>query len=87
MEAIVLSMTAKERSNPNLLNPSRRRRIAAGCGRSLMEVNKHHQELFRNAQDDVRQGQDGRHDETDGRHEGERGQDARLPAWAAVLAA
>ena len=40
MEAIVLSMTAKERSNPNLLNPSRRRRIAAGCGRSLMEVNK-----------------------------------------------
>ena len=40
MEAIVLSMTAKERSNPNLLSPSRRRRIAAGCGRSLMEVNK-----------------------------------------------
>ena len=40
MEAIVLSMTAKERSNPNLLNPSRRRRIAAGCGRPLMEVNK-----------------------------------------------
>ena len=33
-------MTAKERSNPNLLNPSRRRRIAAGCGRPLMEVNK-----------------------------------------------
>ena len=40
VEAIVLSMTAKERSNPNLLNPSRRRRIAAGCGRPLMEVNK-----------------------------------------------
>ena len=40
MEAIVLSMTARERSNPNLLNPSRRRRIAAGSGRSLMEVNK-----------------------------------------------
>ena len=33
------SMTAKERSNPNLFNPSRRRRIAAGCGRPLMEVN------------------------------------------------
>ena len=45
MEAIVLSMTAKERSNPNLLNPSRRRRIAAGCGRPLMEVNKNFSEM------------------------------------------
>ncbi|MEI3557845.1 MAG: signal recognition particle protein [Akkermansia muciniphila] len=77
MEAIVLSMTAKERSNPNLLNPSRRRRIAAGCGTLPDGGEQAHQELFRNAQDDVRQGQDGRHDETDGRHEGEGRQDAR----------
>ena len=40
MEAIVLSMTLKERSRPELLNPSRRRRIASGSGRSMTEVNK-----------------------------------------------
>ncbi|MDO4410451.1 MAG: signal recognition particle protein [Akkermansia sp.] len=40
MEAIVLSMTLKERSNPNLLTPSRRRRIAAGSGRPILEVNR-----------------------------------------------
>ncbi len=40
MEAIVLSMTSKERKNPNLMNPSRRRRIASGSGRPLLEVNK-----------------------------------------------
>lgn len=40
MEAIVLSMTPKERSQPLVLNPSRRRRIAAGAGRPIVEVNK-----------------------------------------------
>lgn len=40
MEAIVLSMTPKERSQPLILNPSRRRRIAAGAGRPIVEVNK-----------------------------------------------
>lgn len=40
MEAIVLSMTAKERCNPMLLSPSRRRRLATGSGRPLLEVNK-----------------------------------------------
>lgn len=40
MEAIILSMTVKERTNPLLLNPSRRRRIATGSGRPLVEVNK-----------------------------------------------
>ena len=40
MEAIVLSMTPKERSSPLILNPSRRRRIAAGAGRPIVEVNK-----------------------------------------------
>ncbi|TAE34239.1 MAG: signal recognition particle protein [Alphaproteobacteria bacterium] len=39
-EAIILSMTKKERQFPNLLNGSRRRRIAAGAGVSVEEVNK-----------------------------------------------
>ncbi len=34
------SMTPAERGNPDLLNPSRRRRIAAGSGNSFVEVNK-----------------------------------------------
>ena len=38
--AIVSSMTLEERENPDLLNPSRRRRIAAGSGNSFVEVNK-----------------------------------------------
>ncbi|OBZ01215.1 signal recognition particle protein [Streptococcus dysgalactiae subsp. equisimilis] len=38
--AIVSSMTPAERENPDLLNPSRRRRIAAGSGNSFVEVNK-----------------------------------------------
>lgn len=39
-QAIILSMTSEERSNPSLLNPSRKRRIAAGSGRSVEEVNR-----------------------------------------------
>jgi len=38
-EAIIRSMTAKERRNPNLLNPSRRKRIAAGSGTTVQDVN------------------------------------------------
>ncbi|MGX7031608.1 signal recognition particle protein [Vagococcus zengguangii] len=38
--AIVMSMTPAERENPDLLNPSRRRRIAAGSGNSVVEVNR-----------------------------------------------
>lgn len=38
--AIVSSMTPAERENPDLLTPSRRRRIAAGSGNSFVEVNK-----------------------------------------------
>ncbi|EGF48976.1 signal recognition particle protein [Lacticaseibacillus rhamnosus MTCC 5462] len=33
-------MTPKEREDPDLLNPSRRRRIAAGSGRPVVEVNR-----------------------------------------------
>ena len=40
MEAIILSMTIQERAKPDIINPSRRRRIAAGSGRPLLEVNK-----------------------------------------------
>ncbi|MGF2142911.1 signal recognition particle protein [Vagococcus fluvialis] len=39
-KAIVFSMTPQERENPELLNPSRRRRIAAGSGNSVVEVNR-----------------------------------------------
>jgi signal recognition particle subunit SRP54 len=40
MEAIVLSMTVKERQNPKLLNPSRKGRIARGAGVDLSVVNR-----------------------------------------------
>jgi signal recognition particle subunit SRP54 len=39
-EAILSSMTSKERLNPDLLNASRKRRIAAGSGTGVPEVNK-----------------------------------------------
>lgn len=39
-KAIVYSMTPQEREDPDLLNPSRRRRIAAGAGRPVAEVNR-----------------------------------------------
>ncbi len=39
-EAIILSMTPEERANPALLNPSRKKRIAAGAGVDISEVNK-----------------------------------------------
>lgn len=40
IEAIIGSMTEKERVNPAIINGSRRRRIAAGSGTSLQEVNR-----------------------------------------------
>lgn len=39
-EAIILSMTPKERANPSLLNVSRKSRIAKGCGLDISEVNR-----------------------------------------------
>ena len=38
--AIIYSMTPKERENPDIINPSRKRRIAAGCGMQVEDVNK-----------------------------------------------
>ena len=40
IEAIILSMTPKERSNPQILNSSRRQRIAKGSGTNIQEVNR-----------------------------------------------
>ena len=40
MEAIIRSMTAKERANPDIIDNSRRKRIAQGSGTQLVEVNR-----------------------------------------------
>lgn len=40
VEAIIHSMTLEERGNPDLLNMSRKNRIARGCGKSIHEVNQ-----------------------------------------------
>lgn len=40
IESIIYSMTPKERSNPSILNPSRKKRIAKGAGVDISEVNK-----------------------------------------------
>ncbi|WJY18052.1 signal recognition particle protein [Alteriqipengyuania flavescens] len=50
MDAIIGSMTAKERTNPGLMNAKRKKRVAAGSGTSVQEVNKilkMHQEMGR----------------------------------------
>ena len=39
-EAIIQSMTKKERTNPSIINGSRRKRIAAGSGTSVQRVNQ-----------------------------------------------
>ena len=40
IEAIILSMTPQERRNPDVINPSRKRRIAKGAGVDISEVNR-----------------------------------------------
>lgn len=40
VEAIIMSMTKKERENPKIINPSRKRRIAAGSGTEVQDVNR-----------------------------------------------
>ena len=40
VEAIILSMTPKERKNPDIINPSRKNRIARGAGVNISEVNR-----------------------------------------------
>ena len=46
VQAIVLSMTLKERSNPDIINGSRRKRIARGSGTSQEEVNRLIDQLY-----------------------------------------
>lgn len=40
MKAIILSMTEKERTHPEIINPSRKKRIAAGSGQTIEDVNR-----------------------------------------------
>ena len=40
VEAIIQSMTDRERERPDILNGSRRLRIAKGCGRTVTEINR-----------------------------------------------
>ena len=40
MQAIILSMTPKERRNPDIINASRKKRIADGCGQKVEDVNR-----------------------------------------------
>ena len=40
LQAIIRSMTEKERTNPDIINPSRKRRIAAGSGTQVEDVNR-----------------------------------------------
>ena len=50
LDAIIGSMTAKERANPALMNAKRKKRVAAGSGTSVQDVNKlmkMHQEMAR----------------------------------------
>ena len=39
-KAVIQSMTMKERENPAIINASRKKRIAAGCGQSVVDVNR-----------------------------------------------
>ncbi len=40
IQAVITSMTPKERANPDIINPSRKRRIAAGSGQQVEDVNR-----------------------------------------------
>ena len=66
MEAIINSMTLKERANPDIIKGSRRRRIALGSGTQVQDVNKllkqfdEMQRMMKNAQR--------RNSENDARH-------------------
>lgn len=46
MKAIILSMTPKERDNPQIINSSRKRRIALGSGTNVQEINKLLKQFF-----------------------------------------
>ena len=56
VEAIVLSMTPQERAYPHLINGPRRRRIAAGSGTTIEDVNQLLQARKQMAEDDEAMG-------------------------------
>jgi signal recognition particle subunit SRP54 len=62
--ALINSMTKKERANPDLLAASRKRRIAAGAGLDVAELNKLLKTASADGRHDEEDGQ-GRHDQTD----------------------
>ena len=53
IEAIIQSMTPKERQNPEIINASRRQRIAKGSGTSMQDVNRLLKQFDPDAQDDA----------------------------------
>lgn len=59
IEAIICSMTKKERKNPKLLNASRRKRIALGSGTTVQQINKF-MESFEMTQKMMKKMQDGK---------------------------
>ena len=46
VEAIILSMTPEERANPDIINGSRKKRIALGSGNDIQEVNRLIKQFF-----------------------------------------
>ena len=69
MEGIINSMTPQERAKPELIKASRKRRIAAGAGVPVQEVNRMLAQ-FDQMQIDDEKAQGRRHDENDAQHEG-----------------
>lgn len=62
MKSIILSMTVKERRNPDIINGSRRKRIAAGSGTTIQDVNQllKQFDMTRNMMKQLRNGKRGR---------------------------
>jgi signal recognition particle subunit SRP54 len=80
MEAIINSMTLKERANPDIIKGSRKRRIAAGCGMQVQDVNRPSETVRRHAAHDE-ENEERRHGEDDAWHEGHDA--ARIP-WPLI---
>ena len=95
VEAIILSMTRQERQRPEILNRSRRQRIALGSGRPVSEVKPPHQALLGHAVDDEEDGrrEDGQAVQASAGHDDAEGHDAPVrtaltgPRWATLLPA
>ena len=79
-EGIINSMTPLERSKPELIKASRKRRIAMGAGVQVMHVNQLLNQFEQNAEDDedVQQRRDGK---DDARHGGQVARHALVVGW------